>query len=134
MGLAVAPAIAQTQTFVQSTTVVGTKIKDVRGQEVGVIKDFVLDRTTGCLVYVVISTGTKTVASPLSLLSPSSDPKVYIAQFEREKLNGAPVWESTRMEEYSRSDYLAKLYAYYGNTITLSPPTEASPTKAEPKK
>jgi sporulation protein YlmC with PRC-barrel domain len=132
MGLAIAPAIAQTQStttstttgYIQSSTVVGAKIKDSRGEEVGVIKDFVLDRNTGCLAYVVVSTGkggilstsTKTVAAPWAVFSASSDPKVYTTRIEREKIYRAPVWESTRVEEYSRTDYLNNVYGYYGVT------------------
>src|SRR5438067_2169481 len=126
MGLAIAPAIAQTQStttgYIQSSTVVGARIKDSRGEEVGVIKDFVLDRNTGCLAYVVISTGkggivsanTKTVAAPWAVFSASADPRVYVTRIEREKIYSAPVWESTRVEEYSRTDYLNNVYSYYG--------------------
>lgn len=130
MGLAVAPAIAQTQstttstttTYVQSTAVVGARIKDSRGEEIGVIRDFVLDRNTGCLAYVVIATGkggvlttsSKTVAAPWAVFSVSPDPKVYVTRIERERIYSAPVWESTRVEEYSRTDYLNNVYSYYG--------------------
>src|SRR5437762_5516263 len=130
MGLAIASTIAQTQStttstttsYVQSTSVVGAKITDSRGEEVGVIKDFVLDRNTGCLAYVVISTGkggivsanTKTVAAPWAVFSASADPRVYVTRIEREKIYSAPVWESTRVEEYTRTDYLNNVYTYYG--------------------
>ena len=130
LGLATASAIAQTQStttstttsYVQSSTVVGAKIKDARGEDVGVIKDFVLDRNTGCLAYVVVSTGkggvlstdTKTVAAPWTVFFVSSDPKVYVTRIEREKIYSAPVWESTRVEEYTRTDYLNNVYTYYG--------------------
>ena len=82
VGLASAPLFAQTQSttttsttgYIQSSNVIGSKIKDSRGQDVGEIKDFVLDRQTGCLAYVVLSTRgggtttttTKTVAAPWS--------------------------------------------------------------------
>ncbi|MEY2489675.1 MAG: hypothetical protein QOC70_1617 [Verrucomicrobiota bacterium] len=128
--LAVDPAIAQTQStttstttsYMPTTTVIGSKIKDSRGQDVGVIKDFVLDRNTGCLAYVVLSTGkdgvlttsTKMVAAPWAVFTVSSDPKVYITRVEREKIYSAPVWESTRVEEYSRTEYLNSVYGYYG--------------------
>jgi sporulation protein YlmC with PRC-barrel domain len=130
MGLAIAPAIAQTQStttstttsYIQSSTVVGAKIRDARGEDVGVIKDFVLDRNTGCLAYVVLSTGkggivssdTKTVAAPWAIFSVSSDPRVYVTRIERERIYSAPVWESTRVEEYTRTDYLNNVYSYYG--------------------
>jgi sporulation protein YlmC with PRC-barrel domain len=118
-------ALAQTQsttTYLQTSTVIGSKIKDSRGQDVGVIKEFVLDRNTGCLAYVVLSAGsggavttsTKTVAAPWAVFTASSDPRIYITRIEREKIYSAPVWESTRIEEYSRAEYINSVYGYYG--------------------
>ena len=106
LGLAAAPLFAQTSTststttstsgFVQSSNIVGSKIKDARGQDVGEIKDVVLDRSSGCLAYVVLSTNgggtsttttaTKTVAAPWSVFSASSEPRVYMTRVEREKI------------------------------------------------
>src|SRR5437588_436897 len=127
VGLAIVSTNTQTQTttstsYIESSTVVGSKIKDSRGEEVGVIKDFVLDRNSGCLAYVVVSTGkggvlstsSKTVAAPWAVFSVSSDPRVYTVRVEREKIYSAPVWESSRVEEYSRTDYLNNVYGYYG--------------------
>ena len=73
LGLATAPLFAQTSTtttsttgYIQSSTVIGSKIKDSKGQDVGEIKDIVLDRSSGCLAYVVLSTrgGGTTTATP----------------------------------------------------------------------
>src|SRR3954447_22693036 len=95
LGLAAAPLFAQTSTttsttttgYVQSSTIIGSKIKDARGQDVGEVKDVVLDRSSGCLAYVVLSTqggGTtttsKTVAAPWSVFSASSEPRVYMTR------------------------------------------------------
>src|SRR2546421_4294668 len=135
LGLATAPLFAQTSTsttttssgYVQSSTIVGSKIKDARGQDVGESKDVVLDRSSGCLAYVVLSTrggGTtttiKTVAAPWSVFSASSEPRVYMTRIEREKIYSAPVWESTRIEEYSRPEYINQVYGYYGVTPSFS--------------
>src|SRR3954463_10762890 len=133
LGLAAAPLFAQTSTtpstttsgYVQSSSIVGSKIKDARGQDVGEIKDVVLDRSSGCLAYVVLSTSggggttttaTKTVAAPWSVFSASSEPRVYMTRVEREKIYSAPAWESTRIEEYSRPEYINSVYGYYGVT------------------
>src|SRR5438067_7043418 len=117
LGLAMAPLFAQTNTsttttssaYIQSSSVIGSKIKDSRGQDVGEIKDVVLDRSSGSLAYVVLSTrggGTtttvKTVAAPWSIFSASSEPRVYLTRIEPERIYSAPVWESTPIEEYSR--------------------------------
>src|SRR5438067_2499590 len=56
LGLAAAPLIAQTQTttsstssgYVQTSKIIGTKVKTAQGEEVGVVKDVVLDRSNRC--------------------------------------------------------------------------------------
>src|SRR5438552_1977317 len=81
LGLAVAATQAQTQsstttTYMQTSKIVGMKVKDSSGQEIGVVKDVVLDRNSGCMAYTVLSTGGtssrvtaggKTVAVPWSV-------------------------------------------------------------------
>src|ERR671923_1076725 len=65
LGLAAAPIFAQTQTttsasssgYVQTSKIVGTKVKTAQGEEVGVVKDVVLDRSNGCMAYTVLSAG-----------------------------------------------------------------------------
>src|SRR5256714_1863640 len=138
LAFAAAPLFAQTSTsttstsYVQSSSIIGSKIKDSRGQDVGEIKDVVLDRSSGCLAYVVLSTHgsgpsgttttttTKTVAAPWSVFSASSEPRVYMTRIEREKIYSAPVWEATRIGEYSRPEYLNHVYGYYGASPRFS--------------
>src|SRR2546421_1634865 len=86
VGLAIVSTNAQTQTttstsYIQSSTVVGSKIKDSRGEEVGVIKDFVLDRNSGCLAYVVVSTGKGGVLDRKSTRLNSSHDQISYAVF-----------------------------------------------------
>src|SRR5947207_3445064 len=62
LGFAIATTQGQTQSsatmsYVQTSKIVGMKVKDSSGQEVGVVKDVVLDRNTGCMAYTVLSTG-----------------------------------------------------------------------------
>src|SRR5205823_4229162 len=62
LGFAIATMQGQTQSstttsYVQTSKIVGMKVKDSSGQEVGVVKDVVLDRNTGCMAYTVLSTG-----------------------------------------------------------------------------
>src|SRR4051812_21338723 len=142
MVFAAAPLFGQTSTtsttstsYVQSSSIIGSKIKDAKGQDVGEVKDVVLDRSSGCLAYVVLSTRgggttttTKTVAAPWSVFSASSEPRVYMTRIEREKIYSAPVWESTRIEEYSRPEYISQVYGYYGVTVPATFGVSASTT------
>src|SRR3954468_2687704 len=142
--VAASPLFAQTSAttsttstsgYVQSSTIIGSKIKDAKGQDVGEVKDVVLDRSSGCLAYVVLSTHgggttttTKTVAAPWSVFSASSEPRVDMTRIEREKIYSAPVWESTRIEEYSRPEYISQVYGYYGVSVPATFGVSASTT------
>src|SRR5205814_9716063 len=65
LGLAAAPLNGQTQTttsssssgYVQTSKIIGTKVKTAQGEEVGVVKEVVIDRTTGCMAYTSLSAG-----------------------------------------------------------------------------
>jgi sporulation protein YlmC with PRC-barrel domain len=130
LGLAVASTFAQTQsttssttTYVQTSKIVGTKVKSSQGEEIGVIKDVVLDRSTGCMAYTVLSTGGtggsvagggKMVAVPWAVYSPTSNISELTVTVDRERIYSAPVFDYARIEEYSRPDYITNVYSYYG--------------------
>src|SRR5438874_7428463 len=128
LGLAVAATQAQTQsstttTYMQTSKIVGMKVKDSGGQEIGVVKDVVLDRNTGCMAYTVLSTGgagarvtegTKTVAVPWTVYIATSDPSVMTVRVDRDRVYNAPAFDYARIDEYSRSGYINNIYSYYG--------------------
>jgi len=131
LGVAVAPIFAQTQTttstsgagYVQTSKLIGTKVKASQGEDIGVIKDVVLDRNTGCMAYTVLSAGgggtratgqAKTVAVPWTVYSPSSDPSVLMVRVERERIYNAPEFDYARIDEYATSGYINNVYSYYG--------------------
>jgi sporulation protein YlmC with PRC-barrel domain len=127
LGMAIVPMSAQTQsTTVQVSKLVGTKVKSSQGDEVGVIKDVVIDRSSGCMAYTVLSTegggGTATggagklVAVPWTVYSPSSDVTVLTTTVDRQRIYSAPVFDYARIDEYSRPDYITNVYSYYGVT------------------
>jgi len=128
LGLAVAPANSQTQSststsYVPASKIVGMKVKDSRGEEVGVVKGVVLDRNTGCMAYTVLSAGgttgrttgsAKMVAVPWSVYSVGPDPSVVSVRVDRERIYNAPVFDYGRIDEYSTSGWVNDVYSYYG--------------------
>src|SRR6059058_1691885 len=130
LGLAMASTFAQTQsttssstTYVQTSKLVGTKVKSSQGEEIGVVKDVVLDRNTGCMAYTVLSTGGggarvsrggKMVAVPWTVYSPTSDLSVLTVSVDRDRIYNAPVFEYARIDEYATSGYINNVYSYYG--------------------
>src|SRR5262245_53340027 len=124
LGATIVPTPAQTQsTTVQVSKLVGTKVKSSQGEEIGTIKDVVIDRSSGCMAYTVLSTGGgggrvaaegKLVAVPWAVYSPSSDVSVLTTTVDRERIYNAPVFDYARIDEYSRPDYITNVYSYYG--------------------
>src|SRR5881296_3311624 len=119
----IVPISAQTQsTTVQVSKLVGTKVKSSQGEEIGVVKDVVLDRNTGCMAYTVLSTGGggarvagggKMVAVPWAVYSPTSNVSELTVTVDRERIYNAPVFDYARIEEYSRPEYITNVYSYY---------------------
>jgi sporulation protein YlmC with PRC-barrel domain len=130
-GLATASTFAQTEstttssstTYVQTSKLVGTKVKSSQGDEIGTIKDVVLDRNTGCMAYTVLSAGGggtrvsgggKMVAVPWAVYSPGTDVSVLTVTVDRDRIYNAPVFDYARIDEFSRPDYITNVYSYYG--------------------
>jgi sporulation protein YlmC with PRC-barrel domain len=124
LGAAIASTSAQTQsTTVQVSRLVGTKVKSSQGEEIGVVKDVMIDRSTGCMAYTVLSTGEggaratgggKLVAVPWAVYSPTSDVNALTVTVDRERIYSAPVFDYARIDEYSKPDYITNVYSYYG--------------------
>src|SRR5438876_6274778 len=97
LGTAAASALAQAQSttsYIETSKLVGVKVKSSQGEEVGVVKDVVLDRNTGCMAYTVLSTGgtagqitgeAKLVAVPWGVYTESSDPSFLTVRVDRER-------------------------------------------------
>jgi sporulation protein YlmC with PRC-barrel domain len=134
LGVAAVPLFAQTQAttsttttnYIQTSKLIGTKVKASGGEEVGEIKDVVLDQN-GCMAYTVVTTGgggegsrvtssssSKTVAVPWSVYSTTSDPRVMTVRVERERIYNAPAFEYSRINEYSTGGYINNVNSYYG--------------------
>ena len=124
LGNAIVPMSAQTQsTEVQVSKLVGIRVKSSQGEEIGVVKDVVIDRNTGCMAYTVLSTaeggarasgGGKLVAVPWAVYSPTSDVSALTVTVDRDRIYNAPMFDNARIDEYSRTNYMTNVYSYYG--------------------
>jgi sporulation protein YlmC with PRC-barrel domain len=129
-GWAATPLTAQTQTtasssstsssYVQTSKIIGTKVKTAQGEEVGVVKDVVLDRSNGCMAYTVLSAGgtgtrvtgqTKLVAVPWSVYSVAPDMSYLTVTVERDRIYNAPVFEYSRISD---TTYTTNVFSHFG--------------------
>src|SRR5215471_17332847 len=128
LGLAATPLISQTQTttsssssaYIQASKIVGTKVKTQSGEEVGVVKDVVLDSSNGCMAYTVLSAGgggsrvtgqSKLVAVPWSVYTVSPDASYLTTTIERDRIYNGPVFEYSRIGDPS---FTSTVYSTFG--------------------
>ena len=117
-------ASRSSSSYIQTSRLVGRKVKSSDGTEIGVVKDVVIDRSNGCMAYTVVSTagaetdfisgGGKLVAIPWAVYSPTSDVSILTVNVDRAKIYHGPAFEYARMDEYARPDYINNIYSYYG--------------------
>lgn len=144
LGVAAAPLIGQTQTtapsteanYVQTSKVIGTKVKTAQGEEIGVVKDVVLERSNGCLAYTVLSTGgggsrvtgqSKLVAVPWSVYTVSPDASYLTVNIERDRIYNAPVFEYSRISDAA---YISNVYSHFNISAGVSNATMTGSTTA----
>src|SRR5438132_4103318 len=128
LGVAAAPTILPAQTtsttgYMQTSKIIGTKVKTAQGEEVGVVKDVVIDRSTGCMAYTVLSAGgtgtrvtgqAKLVAVPWAVYTVEPDVGFLTVRVERDRIYNAPVFEYSRINEYTTTNYIGNVYSHFG--------------------
>lgn len=103
--------------FLSATSIIGDKVVNPKGEEMGEIEDFMVNLNTGNIEYFVVEMGgflgigEKYFAFPFALLKLSPKNKVFILDQELETLKNAPGfdkdhWPQTNSHEYkNHSNY-----------------------------
>lgn len=84
------------QQMSRATKIIGRDVKNTKGENLGDIKDLVVDPQSGRVVYAVVSfggvlgMGSKLFAIPMSVLRWSADKDDYILDMDKETLKKAP--------------------------------------------
>lgn len=80
----------------RASKIIGTDVKNTKGEDLGDIKDLVLDPMSGRLAYVVVSyggllgMGDKLFAIPWSAVRWTSDKDYFVLNMDKEALKNAP--------------------------------------------
>src|SRR5947208_15446519 len=110
LGAGIASISAQTQsTTGQVSKLVGTKVKSSQGEEIGVVKEVMIDLSTGCMAYTVLSTGEGgaraagggiLVAVPWAVYYPTIDVNALHVTADLEIFYSSPALQYTRSDKY----------------------------------
>jgi sporulation protein YlmC with PRC-barrel domain len=103
-----------------SSNIIGSNIKNLRGENLGDIKDMVINPEDNQVLYAVISfggvlgLGEKLFAVPLSLMKRSAEANTFIIDIEQNRLKNAPEFNRNNWPQMTDPQWVASVYDFYG--------------------
>lgn len=119
-----APAAAHRN--IRVSELIGKDVRNAQGEDLGDIKDVIIDMNNGKVHYVVLSfggflgMGDKLFAYPMRVFKPTADKDDLILAVDKERLRKAPGFEDKSWPDWDRSDYRAQVDRYHAaDTVTI---------------
>jgi len=103
-----------------ANTLLGEDVYNHRGEDLGDIKEFMLDMRTGNVSYAVLSfggflgMGEKLFAVPWNALTLDTVNKRFILKVEKDQLKDAPGFDADRWPDMNNPDWVKGINSYYG--------------------
>lgn len=106
--------------MLSSNTLVGNKVCNRSHENVGDIKDFMLDTTSGKIEYAVLSFGSflgmgeKLFAVPFLALTLDTENKRFILDVDKQRLKDAPGFDKDNWPDMADQIWARSIHNYYG--------------------
>ena len=106
--------------LIRGNTFIGANVENPQGQNLGDIKDIVIDRASGRMAYAVVSfggflgMGEKLFAVPWGAFSqPKADKDTFVLDIDKERLKNAPGFDAHNWPQMASREWVTSLYSYY---------------------
>ena len=106
--------------LLRGNTFIGANVENPQGQNLGEIKDVVIDRASGRMAYSVVSfggflgMGEKLFAVPWGAFSqPKADKDTFVLDVDKERLKNAPGFDAHNWPQMASREWVTSLYSYY---------------------
>jgi len=106
--------------LMKGSTFIGADVENPQGQDLGDIKDVVIDRASGRIAYAVVSfggflgMGEKLFAVPWGAFSQANENKdKFILAVDKERLKNAPGFDANNWPQMASREWVTNLYSYY---------------------
>jgi sporulation protein YlmC with PRC-barrel domain len=106
--------------LIRGNTFIGANVENPQGQNLGEIKDIVIDRASGRMAYAVVSfggflgMGEKLFAVPWGTFSqPKADKDTFVLDVDKERLKNAPGFDAHNWPQMASREWVTSLYSYY---------------------
>src|ERR687885_1145240 len=106
--------------LMKGSTFIGSDVENPQGQNLGDIKDIVIDRASGRIVYAVVSfggflgMGEKLFAVPWGAFSqPDTHKDKFVLAVDKDRLRNAPGFDANNWPQMASREWVTTLYSYY---------------------
>ncbi len=103
-----------------SSSLMGDKVINSQGQDLGKIEDFMINLSSGCVEYAVLSfggflgMGDKLFAIPWKAMRLDTDRHAFILDVPKEKLENAPGFDKNNWPDMADPTWSKDINTYYG--------------------
>jgi sporulation protein YlmC with PRC-barrel domain len=107
-------------TLLSSSSLTGDDVRNAQGEDLGNIKDIMIDTKTGRVEYYVLSfggilvMGNKLFAVPPQALSIDHENECMICQIDQERLENAPGFDQDDWPNMADQSFRDQIYNHYG--------------------
>ena len=107
----------------RASKLIGMNVRNAKGEDLGEIKDLVVDVNNERVHYAVLGfggalgLGEKLFAYPVTLFSEDTADKKLVLNVEKEKLKNAPGFERKNWPDWNNSRYRSDVERYFGPTV-----------------
>jgi sporulation protein YlmC with PRC-barrel domain len=101
-------------------TLIGNDVYNHKGEDLGDIKEIMLDMRTGKVGYAVLSfggflgMGEKLFAVPWSALTLDTENKRFVLNVEKDRLKNAPGFDKDKWPNMADESWAKEIHSYYG--------------------
>jgi sporulation protein YlmC with PRC-barrel domain len=126
--------------LVKGSTFIGADVENPKGENLGDIKDVVIDRATGRIAYAVVSfggfmgLGDKLFAVPWGAFSQAANDKdTFMLAVDKDRITNAPGFDQNNWPQMVSREWVSGLYTYYNVPPYWTAPADASLASATVK-
>lgn len=111
-----------TNSPVKASSIIGTDVVNPNGDNLGDVKEVVIDPRTGRIAYAVVSfggfltMGEKLFAIPFSALEYNHVKNEYVLDVSKERLEAAPGFDADKWPTMAEEKWNRDVYKYYGRS------------------
>ncbi len=102
-----------------SHTLIGDKVKNMQGEEIGSVEEIMIDIYTGRVAYAVVSfggfmgVGNKLFAIPWAALTVDTTNECFLMEADKERLKNAPGFDKNDWPKLPSGQWYHDVYKYY---------------------